>query len=125
MTCIVGHGPSMLANTFGARINAHDNVIRLKRSEAYLGQPDQFGTKTDFVCGSWTIKDALQASYPDARVWAFVDSRHDHIRDAQALQWANANNAIVLPKTCRGWNQDYRDLRPDFGPPDLDPRRRS
>ena len=51
---IVGHGPSLLEQEYGAEIDEHI-VVRQKRCEKTLEKPDQYGTRTDYICGSHLV----------------------------------------------------------------------
>ena len=53
---IVGHGPSLLEQEYGAEIDEHI-VVRQKRCEKTLEQPEQYGTRTDYIAGSLLIVD--------------------------------------------------------------------
>ena len=101
---IVGHGPSLLRMNLGEYIDTRP-VVRLKRCLDTLQQPLQYGTRTDAVCGSWTIRNAL-FEVPAKEYWTFVDSRHDPTA-AEIEAWPGYLNQTL----CEEWNRHYRALR--------------
>jgi hypothetical protein len=53
---IVGHGPSILRQKLGKKIDSYDRVIRMKRtSDLTKNRPDLYGKKTDVVVSSLTL----------------------------------------------------------------------
>lgn len=73
---IVGHGFSMQRAWHGSAIDAHDCVVRLKRSAALLKYSDLYGSKTDVAAGAMGILPAIIAEYPSAgEYWCLLDSR--------------------------------------------------
>ena len=108
---ICGHGPSMLQNLHGELIDSYDVVIRQKRCEETLKHPKQFGTRTDVVCGSWTIGSQLPVHMPGCKYWVFTDSRHEDVPDEDIQRARIEIPAEIRPWRCREWNQFYRDCR--------------
>ena len=106
MIAIIGHGPSMLDERYGAEIDTH-TVIRQKRCEQTLEQPEQYGTRTDYIAGSLLIVDLLPKI---GKVWGLSDSRFDEC-DID-------HSCTVLKGTCRAWNKLYRERRTPYTPPE-------
>lgn len=104
---IVGHGPSMANSFFGTTIDSYNTVIRQKAvsSELVKYHSKDFGQKTDIVCGSYTIREAL-FWHPSAKVWVFIDSRHSDL-----VNLDKSNKFLLLPEFCNHWNNIYRSLR--------------
>lgn len=117
MVCIVGHGPSMLEHEYGAEIDAHDTVIRQKRCEETLKYPEQYGTKTDIVSGSYTIAPMLPQHMPGNIYWVFVDSRHDDLPLDMICKMEKVVPCTILPKVCFTWNEAYRAMRDHYKHP--------
>ena len=116
-TVIVGHGPSMLENKHGEFIDSHDVVIRQKRCSETLKHPEQFGTKTDIVCGSYTIAPAMKEDMPGCEYWVFMDSRHQKF-PVSAYQWVAENMpCTILKPLCDEWNARYRQYRTPYEHP--------
>lgn len=113
---IVGHGPSVLMEPMGELIDAYDFVVRMKRCQETLKHPQHYGTRTDAVCGSWTI--AAELKRIDAgEYWIFLDSRHDDVNDYQIERMAEhfAPRPMLLDREiCATWNARYRDARTPF-----------
>ena len=118
MVAIIGHGPSMLEHEYGAEIDEHATVIRMKRSSETLKYPESYGTKTDIACGSYTIAPALPSHYPKAEYWAFVDSRHDELPAHIISRMVESVPCVILPILCKRWNNAYRSLRTPYETPD-------
>lgn len=111
---IVGHGKSMLEHNWGSLIDSHDIVIRQKRCSETLKDPDHFGTKTDYVCGSLTIAAFLPGDVPGCEYWAFVDSRHAGVLQDTLSQMAKYVPCTILKDLCDDWNASYRIRREPF-----------
>jgi len=136
---IVGHGPSILAEPMGMLVDEHDVVIRLKRCQQTLENPDYFGTKTDVVAGSLTIAGELKGIGGADEYWIFVDSRHENTHP-DVLESAKRylsrpqkkgptlnpelppvgspehfNRVILDKELCDYWDQQYRNLRDEMG----------
>ena len=101
---IVGHGPSMLEYEWKDKIDSFDYVIRQKRigMEMVKQNPNNFGTKTDILCGSATIREQLVA---DCEKWVFFDSRHTGW-NPEAMGDYRMNKPL-----CDIWNGLYRSMR--------------
>lgn len=110
--CIVGHGPSLLQQRAGELIDAHDFVVRQKRCQETLKFPEQYGTRTDAVCGSWGVAKKLEPLAPE--VWVFIDSRYQGIPDEVIEQtpWK------IDKRLCNEWNAKYRSRRTPYVPPE-------
>lgn len=115
---IVGHGPSMLEAQHGPAINAHDKVVRLKRCSETLDAPLRFGSRTDFVCGSYTIAMQLCRDMPGYLYWVFLDSRHGNATAAEVLNTSEYVPAMILPVLCAIWNRRYREMREPYPCPE-------
>lgn len=114
---IVGHGPSMLQEEMGLLIDEFDCVIRLKRCQKTLDHPEHYGTRTDVVCGSWSIARGLKSIEAD-RYWVFLDSRHGDVTDGQieAMRDHFAPAGCRIDRTlCDNWNALYRGKRNPMG----------
>jgi len=98
---IVGHGPSLLGRGLGEEID-REPTVRLKRCQHLLGDPD-YGSRIDYVCGSWTIRNGL----PEAKKWVFLDSRHENVTESECLSF----DGVVFQPLCRRWNAYFRELR--------------
>ena len=118
MVAIIGHGPSMLEHEYGAEIDEHATVIRMKRCEETLKHPEQYGTKTDIVCGSYTIALMLPQHMPKNEYWAFLDSRHDDLPWSVVGRMVEAVPCKILPELCFTWNTIYRALRTPYDTPE-------
>ena len=112
---IVGHGPSMLAEPMGEEIDSHDIVIRMKRCQELLKQPEYFGTKTDVVCGSFTIATQLK-KIPAEEYWVFMDSRHGDKSPEAMIEHFSPKKCIIDKDLCDSWNENYRAWRDQAGP---------
>ena len=116
-TVIVGHGPSMLEAKHGEFIDSHDVVIRQKRCSETLKHPEQFGTKTDIVCGSFTIAPAMKDDMPGNEYWVFMDSRHQKF-PVSSYEWVAENMpCTILKPLCDEWNARYRQYRTPYEMP--------
>lgn len=117
---IVGHGPSMLVEPMGHLIDEHDKVIRLKRCQDTLTQPDHYGTRTDIVGGSLTIAAHLRGIGGAREYWVFTDSRHEDTPQdtlASVPFLFRGNECILDDDLCRQWDTRYRALRDEMGGP--------
>jgi len=104
----------MLEHNWGALIDSHDIVIRQKRCSETLKDPEHFGTKTDYVCGSLTIAEHLPKDMPGFEYWAFVDSRHEHVTKRDLDTISKSVPCTILKGLCDTWNALYRDQREPF-----------
>jgi len=115
----VGHGPSLLQKTQGKEIDAHDIVIRQKRSERLTQHyPEIYGTKIDALCCSWKLVDYI-TEYEAPEYWAFIDSRFENLEDAEiesAIKRFSDDNLVlkVDRALCDEWNETYRGMRTPF-----------
>jgi hypothetical protein len=113
-TIIVGHGPSMLIEKLGHVIDKYDNVIRLKKCQQTLKNPEFYGTKTTHVGGSLTIAGDLREVKADI-YWVFVDSRHRDIKSdmiTYTIPKIFGNSKVIIDrKLCDDWDKIYRDSR--------------
>lgn len=114
---LVGHGPSLLSQQRGRTIDKHDFVVRQKRCSETLKYPDQYGARTDFVCGSFTIANLLPADVPGCEYWVFVDSRHAHLPDSALRATEQAVPCTILKNVCDTWNGLYRERRTPYTRP--------
>jgi hypothetical protein len=104
----------MLENKHGKFIDSHDVVIRQKRCSDTLKHPEQFGSKTTYVCGSYTIAPQLPQDMPGAEYWVFMDSRHQEFPPS-SYEWAAENlPCTILKPLCDRWNAKYRAKRKPF-----------
>jgi len=113
--CIVGHGPSLLNQRLGDRIDGYDVVIRQKRCQETLKRPETYGTRIDVVCGSWTIAPQL-FEIGAGEVWVFLDSRHADVSDALVEHVSQV--ARIDRSLCDDWNARYRARRTPYKRPD-------
>lgn len=117
---IVGHGPSILGEKMGHLIDDFDKIIRLKRCQHTLDEPDYFGTKTDIVGGSLTIASQLRGIGNSPEYWIFLDSRHaDVSRETLAsIPFLFRGYECVMDRDlCTYWDEQYRQLRDKMGGP--------
>jgi len=114
MIAIVGHGPSMLENEYGEEIDSHDKVIRQKRCEETLKLPKQYGTRTDIVCGSYTIGNLLPRSMPGCEYWVFMDSRHEKVPGFAVMKTKEEVPCKISRHICDKWNDVYRSMRTPY-----------
>ena len=115
-TIIVGHGPSILTQALGKQIDEFDKVIRLKRCWETLKYPKIYGSRTDVVCGSWTIGPQLKG-VGSPEYWIFLDSRHKEVSDDQIAQMKLAfapSDLLIDRELCDHWNKVYFDNREDY-----------
>lgn len=113
---IVGHGPSLLSARQGERIDSFDKVIRQKRCQETLKYPEQYGTRKDVVCGSWTIRAELwKVGTPE--IWVFMDSRHEKVPEVE-VQAAQRQGWRVNRGLCNEWNGRYRNRRTAYTRPE-------
>lgn len=120
---IVGHGPSMLAEPMGSLIDEFDKVIRLKRCQGTLEEPDYYGTKTDIVGGSLTIAGHLRGIGNAKEYWVFLDSRHTDAspETLAGIPYIFRGYETLMDKDlCNYWDKQYRELRDDMGGPGHD-----
>ena len=112
--CIVGHGPSMCAHEYGPEIDAHDRVIRLKRSTNLLQRPELFGSRTDIVMGSVVVGAALKGEW-SKRYWLFVDTRTSHMCDIELAgiqrQFFPEYSCLIDKDLCMKWISIYQGMR--------------
>jgi len=108
----------MLENKHGEFIDSHDTVIRQKRCSETLKHPEQFGTKTDIVCGSYTIAPQMVVDMPDCEYWVFMDSRHQDFPFASYDWVAKHLPCTILKPVCDEWNARYRMSRTPYEKPD-------
>ena len=114
---IVGHGPSLLPRELGSKIDTYNKVIRLKRCQETLKHPSIYGSKTDIVCGSWTIGSQLKG-VKSPEYWVFLDSRHASVlqKDIEAMiESFLPSDCLIDQELCSTWNKVYFDNR-DFYP---------
>lgn len=113
---IVGHGPSLLKRQRGKDIDAHDVVVRIKRSwqlpEIY---PEFYGTRTDIVCGSMTLGEGVIKPWHDKGVrkfWIFVDQRTKDLPTAMEEALHRDYGGVHCDRAlCEKWRNRYIDLR--------------
>lgn len=114
---IVGHGPSMKSASLGAEIDAHDEVMRLKRSSHLLKDRKNYGRKVTHVCGSFVVGLALQEDWPQCKsFYLFTDSRNEDVDQKTISLVANSFNSsrcLVSHSLCQYWSQMYRGNRID------------
>lgn len=124
---IVGHGPSMLMEEMGEHIDSFDTVIRLKRCQNTLEQPEFYGTRTDIVCGSLTIAGGLR-EIDAPEYWIFTDSRHggdDRTEKVNILgRLFQGRSVYCNPELCETWDEMYRQARDMVPEEDWDPQMR-
>lgn len=106
---IVGHGPSMLDRERGQEIDSFDTVIRQKGIGLTESRkrPLYFGVKTDYLCGSATIRQQLQAQ---CEKWIFFDSRHRGWKPEECDPEVFRSDK----KLCDLWNGLYRGRRTEW-----------
>jgi len=104
----------MLTRQLGAQIDSFDCVIRQKRCGETLKHPQQYGSRVDAVCGSFTIAMGLKQDVTAKEYWVFMDSRHHAVADQQVEQVRRAVPCIILRKVCDDWNERYRNMREAF-----------
>ena len=108
----MGHGPSLLEKLQGEVIDSFDYVVRLKRCLETLKYPEVYGTKTNAVCGSWTIRDKLPSL---GEKWVFLDSRHSGVLPSEVdneSRWYRMDRGL-----CDWWNRLYRLRRTPYKRP--------
>ena len=113
---IVGHGPSILTQSLGRKIDAFDKVVRLKRCAETLRYPKIYGSKTDIVCGSWTIGGQLKGVKAPT-YWIFLDSRHKAVTDQDIATMKlvfKPDDLLIDRPLCDKWNKVYYDNREDY-----------
>lgn len=114
---IVGHGPSMLAAKQGALIDQYDLIVRLKRCQDTLRYPELYGTRTDIVCGSFTIARGLKGIGGAMHYWVCLDSRHVAVtvsdRDELIAYFSPAIVQMDV-ELCNSWDERYRAQRHTF-----------
>ena len=113
---VIGHGPSLLTQALGKRIDEYDKVIRLKRCSETLKYPKIYGSRTDVVCGSWTLGPLLK-EVESPEYWIFTDSRHIDVTSDQIeqMQLAFAPSICIIDKPlCNKWNKVYFDNREEW-----------
>ena len=111
--CIVGHGPSMIKNSYGKEIDDHDKVIRMKKSTNLLQRPELFGAKTDIVCASLVVGKSVMDSW-SKEYWLFLDTRTLPLGDVeiQAVKSAFLPNKCLIDRgLCLHWIEHYRNIR--------------
>ena len=111
---IVGHGPSMIGSNLGDTIDSFPFVVRQKRCSETLKRPDDYGTITDAVCGSFTIATELQKDMPGCEYWVFMDSRHTNVPRETVEAVEKGIPCIILRGLCDEWNERYRKSRRSF-----------
>lgn len=116
---IIGHGPSLQRYKPGRDIDAHDKVVRLKRSRHLLQYPEHFGSRTDVVCGSATIGAALKDHWENecTDFWVFVDTRTEGLVNGKLnalVAYFEPNGIHVDPSLCKTWREHYRAIRSDY-----------
>lgn len=110
--CIVGHGPSLLAEECGEIIDDHDRVVRVKRCHDTLRYPLHYGTRTDALAASVHLAGQIR-DIPAGEYWLIVDSRHPDpepvVGAAQRLLARSRTRCDI--ELCREWDARYRDRR--------------
>lgn len=120
---VVGHGPSMLKNTFGGAIDDCDFVVRQKRScmQYVKLYPQMYGTKAHAISGSFLIYRGL----PDvkgAQYWIHVDSRlstDERVAVAELSAIVDyfkdeRKNLVIDRRLCDQWDEEYRRASANF-----------
>lgn len=113
---IVGHGPSLLHSPCGPEIDAYDFIVRLKRSwDLPVSYSKFYGSKTDAVCGSLTLGQAMIQPWYEKGVrefWLFSDSRHEDWPETVERDLnVRYQNVHIDRDMCRYWREKYRGLR--------------
>lgn len=114
---IVGHGPSMLESRQGALIDQYDIVVRLKRCQDTLRYPELYGTRTDIVCGSYTIARALKGIGGAKQYWVCLDSRHTGVTVSERnelIAFFSPATVRIDVELCNYWDEKYRERRDSF-----------
>jgi hypothetical protein len=95
----------MLGSNSGKEIDLFETVIRQKAVGKHIldNNPNDFGSKVSYICGSWTIQNSL--FWAPVPVWVFCDSRHPNVKLS-----GNENFTVLLDK-CNYWNEFYRNKR--------------
>ena len=108
---IVGHGPSILRQKLGKKIDSYDQVVRMKRTaDLPKNRPDLYGRKTDIVVSSLTLGRVIMDAWKGVnQFWLFDDTRTE--RDGDKVL---PKEVYCDRKTCRVWRTQYRRLRKDY-----------
>ena len=108
--CIVGHGPSLKGAGFGAAIDSHDKVVRLKNCSALLENPGDYGRKTDVMFSTTEVCYHLHKVVAE-EYWCFpkYDAYNADLID-QLRKRVNGSRVRVLTEQSRIWNKLFRDM---------------
>lgn len=104
----------MIKDGKGQIIDSYDVVVRQKRCSETLNFPEDWGSKTDVVCGSFTIATELPKDMPGCEYWVFMDSRHTHVPPEQVEAVAKYVPCTIHRELCDEWNEKYRNMRTSF-----------
>lgn len=106
---IVGHGPSTVGAGLGKEIDKFKRIVRLKVvSEKLLSNSQDYGTRRDILCGSWTIREDLHKLKAE-EYWIHIDSRHSNLKHYEITN--ELTRSIVLPQVCHEWTKIYLETR--------------
>jgi len=82
--------------------------------ESTLEKPEQYGTKTDILCGSMTIAYKLPSAVDCQEYWVYTDSRHDDCDEKLAKLEACETRYVIERELCFLWNELYRARRKPY-----------
>lgn len=98
--CVVGHGPGLKDK--GEEIDKHI-VVRLKWGEHLLKYPQDYGTRTDYLCASTEIPQAFKG-LELKEYWGYP--KKGYYDESRIL---SANLPILVPlNLCNTWNAWFR-----------------
>ena len=108
---IVGNGPSLLKHEFGADIDSHDVIVRIK--DGYIRKDLHslsLGKRGHIICRSNRSHGGPIENY---KRWIFVDSR-DPLDKDKGLKFGG--DVICDTSLCRIWVERYCALREAYDP---------
>jgi len=108
--CVVGHGMSLKGAGLGAKIDKHEQVVRLKNCSDLLENTKDYGRKTTVMFSStevcWQLHKVVAEEY-----WCFpkYDAYNTDLID-QLRKKVNGPRVRVLAHQSMVWNKLFRDM---------------
>ena len=106
--CVVGHGPSLMGAKKGKKIDSHI-VVRLKKGEDLLKYPEDYGTRTDYVCASTEVPGCF-LGLPAKEYWGYPKKGYYDETLVHEVGKRLDSKILVPLNLCNTWNAWFRGM---------------